>query len=200
MRSTPLVLGMLLGAGCAPMGESRPPEWADATVEGWLLTERPYGEIREAWARAGDGEIEGRSTALVFEPVLRAEPAKADRGRREGVYAPCPHRVRVRYGGPPSLGVGSTAQMSFEVDGPPGAAHAVEIAGSHPRIEIVAVEGAVPLSGGPGRYVVGAEARVRVAFTSTVSGRGGVRIELLGELPDPGLPPQRSESPFVVRR
>lgn len=198
MRTIPVLLGMILGAGCASNETSRPPEWAPVTVERWLLTERPYGEIRETWARAGDGEIEGGATALVFEPVLRGESSRAEAPRPATTYAPCAHAVRARYGGPPSLGVGSAAEMTFQVDGPAGTAHAVEIAGSHPQIKILAVEGALPLSGGPGRWVVGANARVRVTFTSSATGRGGVRVELLGEFGDPS--PPVSESVFVVHR
>ena len=69
MKKRILVLVTLLAVvGCEAAPHARinwePSRGDDRPVIGWRLTERPYGDIDDVWAAAGDGQIPSDETAL----------------------------------------------------------------------------------------------------------------------------------------
>ena len=86
------------------------------------------------------------------------------------------------------MSVGETAQITLEIESFPNTGHLVRIAGAHSSIQILEVRGATPLVGHPGCYAAMGAARVEVRFTSRIAGRGGLEVELLGEIPGGRVP------------
>jgi len=181
MKAAHVGVPILLLAGCAlpPPHAGDAPKWEEARLIGWRLTERSYGSIDDPWTSALDGAIPPLETALLYEPFYeRTEPEVPEPGDWS---RPCDHRPRVHYGGSRTEPVGRRAEMSFAIDGPPDAAHMVALTGTHGGVEILHVQGAAPLAGAPGRFVLPGGATATVAFTSRVAGRGGVEVAVLSE-------------------
>ncbi len=196
-----MLLGLVLAsAGCAVVEETPRPTWKAPVVEGWRLTERPYGALADPWARADDGLVAPGAPALYFEPVFRSDMPLAAAPSEPGAFELCLHALRLRYEGTALQGVGNWVETRLEIPGPLGVAHAVEIAGSHPGVEIAEVRGGRPLAGGPGRYLIGAGGVAHVRFTSRLVGRGGLEVRVLGEVGDVDPPSPPSDSEFVSDR
>lgn len=173
-----LVLSLL---GCQVVEVNPPPFWKAPVVERWRLTEREYGAIEDSWASAGDGNISAASSALLYEPVFRVEPKPVSPAAFPSV-SPCLHRIHLRRESAEGMSVGETAQINLEIESFPNTSHLVRIVGAHPSIQILEVRGAIPLVGHPGCYASVGAARVEVRFTSRIAGRGGIEVELLGEI------------------
>lgn len=202
MSRATLALGLAgLLAGCAVVEETPRPTWKVHVVDGWKLTQRPYGELAESWALAEDGLVAPGAPALYFEPVFRdtAPLAVGDEPGQAHGFERCYHALRLRYEGHPLQGVGSWVETRLEIPGPSGVAHAIEIAGSYAGVEIREVRGARPLAGASGRYVIPAGRAAIVRFTSRLAGRGGLEARVLGELGDvvPSPSPLHQENEFV---
>lgn len=178
-----IVLGVLLGAGCAPSARketSRAEREDKRRFVGWRMAERTYGSLDERWASAGDGRIPADQVALVYEPVYQEE-----RTLVEGLVTErtaCEHAARAQYDGPASLSVGHPATVTISMNGPPDIAHVVEFAGSHAGVEILKIEGASSLAGEKSRYLLDGGARARVTFTARTEGRGGLCVSVAGEI------------------
>lgn len=187
MKKRLLVLVTLLAvAGCKASPHTRiswePSRGDDRTVIGWRLTERTYGEINDVWTAAGDGEIPSDESALVFEPVYGEPPPSDPYEDPEPGPGPCLHDLRVAYEGAGNEGIGNRAVKQFWFTGFGDEDHVVAITSSHKGVEILDVEGAIPVPGSPGRYVLEANVRGAVGFTSRVVGYGDVRIRVIGEM------------------
>ena len=76
----------------------------------------------------------------------------------------------------------SSSSTSKALPAPP---HGIKIEGAHQGIEIKEVRGARPIIGTPGAYAVIGSARIEVRITSKIAGRGGIEVELLGEVASP---------------
>ena len=177
----PLALAL---SGCVVTVETPAPVWKAPVVERWRLTERAYGEISDPWTAAGDGQVPGAESALLFEPVFRKERVPSVRPP-PGRYSQCFHKLRVRYEGPEHLGVGASAEMELLLDGPRDVAHVIALEGSHAGVELREVRSATRLAGEPGRYLIAPGDRARVVFTSRYAGRAGLRVAVLGEVSAP---------------
>jgi len=182
MKTLGVILLILSGAGCHVVEVNPPPLWKAPVVERWRLTEREYGAIEDPWASAGDGNISAASLALFYEPVFRAEPKPVLPPAFPSV-SPCLHRIHLRRESPEGMSVGETAQITLEIESFPNTVHLIRIVGAHPSIQILEVRGATPLVGHPGCLASMGAVRVEVRFTSRIAGRGGLEVELLGEIP-----------------
>jgi hypothetical protein len=181
--------------GCTVTRSTPPPALTEPVftipaAQRWHLTERPYGAIEESWTSAGDGQIPGDARALLFEPIYGQEKRETPQPVLPGL-TPCLHRIRLRREGPQGMSVGEIARIDLEIEGGPGILHGVRIEGSHGGIEIFEVRGATPVVGRKGVYAVYGGTSAQVRFTSRFAGRGGLKIELLGETsllrsPSPG--------------
>jgi hypothetical protein len=187
VRRLALFVAVLENAGCQVVEVNAPPLWKAPVVERWLLTERAYGAIADPWTSAGDGVIPAESEALLFEPVFRARIRTSASPIIPG-WSPCLHRIRMKRETPEGMGVGETAVIFLDIESNPGTAHGIRIEGVHQGIEIKEIRGARPLIGTPAAYAVIGSARIEVRFTSKIAGRGGLEVELLGEVASSAAP------------
>jgi len=164
--------------GVAPLPEESPT--TSRAFVGWQLTQRTYGSIEDTWALAEHGRIASDASALVFEPVYREEePLLAG---LVTARTTCGHKARLQYDGPSSCRTGDPVTVIVWVDGPRDVAHIIHLEATQGAVDVVAVTGADLVAGQQGRYVIQPGIRAHITFTSRVSGRAGLRINVEREL------------------
>ena len=186
-RQLLVIVTLLTVVGCTASPDSRitwlPPQGDNRTVIGWELTERNYGDIEDVWSFAGDGVIQSGEIALIYEPIYGEPPNPYPNEDPDPGPGPCLHDLRFAYEGSGNEGIGRRVVKQFWILG--DERHVVAITSSHEGVKILDVQGAVPVPGSHGRYVIEANARGAVGFTSRVVGRGDVRIRVIGEMSRP---------------
>jgi len=184
MRTRVAALLFLL-AGCqAATPPGLQPRTPEELLRQWVLVERPYDEV-EPWIRnAGDADLAGGWTTLVFEPV------QAEGEERFGLMlqaSRCLHRLRLSGDIPDRRQVGEPVEVALSIDCDPWTLHRVDVVPTRSGVRILGFQGTLgELPNLSGFYVRGA-GRVALRFTADSQGLGGIKA-ILSEVGREGAP------------
>jgi hypothetical protein len=155
-------------------------EMSPPRIVGWRLVERTYGQADPRKGVAGDGEIPGPSSLLIYEPVF--EEVRTREFGALKIRTGCEHEIRLRIVGSLSRSVGDQVTAECRIEGPDALYHELSIEPTSGGIDILEVRGAARGIGKPGRYLIPGNRVFEVVFTSHLAGRGTVTISVLREV------------------